>query len=133
MTEPAPPADPLAAIAGVVKELQATRAEVVRLRTYGRRNRKFILFDIIVTILLSGIGGGVVHAIQSANHANSAQLALCQAGNTSRAQQANLWEFLIRLSGPPKTAQGRRLIATFEHHLHVVFAPRDCSHLGRPQ
>jgi hypothetical protein len=131
MTEPAPPADPLAALAGVVKELQATRDEIVRLRTYGRRNRTFIVFDIVLTVLLTVLGGGVVHAIQSAGQANSAQLALCQAGNVSRAQQINLWEFLINLSPPPKTKQGKEVLTKFEAHLRSAFAPRNCGALGQ--
>jgi hypothetical protein len=131
MTEPAPPADPLATIRAVAKEMEATRAEIVNLRNYGRRNRKFILFDVGLTVLLTALGGGVVHAIQSAGHANSAQLALCQAGNVSRAQQINLWTFLINLSPPPKTKQGKELITKFEAHLRSTFAPRNCEALGQ--
>lgn len=131
MTEQAPPLEPLATLQAVLTELEGTRKEIVKLRTYGRRNRKFILIDIVITLVLTVLGGGVVHAIQAAGQANSAQLALCQAGNTARAQQVELWEFLIHISQPPKTAQGRKVLATFEHHLHVVFASRDCESLGR--
>ncbi len=59
----------------------------------------------------------------------ASQMALCQAGNVSRAQQIDLWEFVLRISGPPKTAAGRVVAAKFEAHLHAVFAPRDCKHL----
>jgi hypothetical protein len=59
----------------------------------------------------------------------ASQIALCQAGNVSRAQQIDLWEFVIRISGPSKTAAGRRVTAQFEQHLHAVFAPRDCARL----
>jgi len=131
MTDPGAAPDPLAAITGVMKELQATRAEVVRLRTYGRRNRKFIVFDIILTVLLTALSGGVVHAIQSAGHANSAQLALCQAGNTARAQQIGIWEFLLKLGNQPRTAHEKQVVDEFLAHLHQVFAPRDCASLGQ--
>jgi hypothetical protein len=132
VTEPAPAADPRAAVAEVLRELQATRDEVARLRRSGRRTFRFVLFDVAITLGVFAAGAIGVHAADSASQANGAQLALCQAGNTSRAQQADLWEFLIHLS-PPKTEQGKKLIATFEHHLHAVFAPRDCSRLGRSQ
>jgi len=115
--------------------LTAMAAEVKRLRTYGRRNRKFIWIDIALTILLSGVGALSVHATQSASQANSAQLALCQAGNTARAQQVRLWDYITDLppvkgSPPPSAAQKKR-VADFKAYLNTVFAPRDCSHLGR--
>ena len=105
--------------------------EVKRLRNYGRFNRKFILFDIALTILLAGVGAVSVHATQTASHASSAQLALCKSGNEARAQQIGLWDYLIKLSPPPPTAQARERLAKFEHHLNVIFAPRNCSHLGK--
>ena len=105
--------------------------EVKQLRTYGRFNRKFILFDIVLTILLALTGAVSVHATQAASHANSAQLALCQAGNEARAQQIGLWDYILKLSPPPQTSQGRERVAAFEHHLDVLFAPRDCGRLGR--
>lgn len=131
MTEPARPADPRAAIASVLEELKDTRAEIVRLRTYGRRNRTFVLVDIALTVLLTVLGGGVVHAIQSAGHANSAQLALCQATNTSRAQQIGIWQFVLNLSGPPRTAHEKQIRDKFLARLHETYAPRDCAALGR--
>ena len=126
------------ALNATTTELAATKAEVKRLRTYGRRNRAFIVFDVLLTILLAGVGGISVHAAQSANSANhsanqsnSAQLALCQASNTARAQQIDLWTFVISLSKKPQTAQQKKNIEAFEKHLNVIFAARDCSHLGR--
>lgn len=70
-------------------------------------------------------------AAQKAARADSAQQALCLSSNTARANEVDLWEFLIALGQPPKTAQGRRVLAQFVHHLHTVFAPRDCAHLGQ--
>ena len=62
--------------------------------------------------------------------ARAEQLALCRAGNEARAEQVNLWEFVIRLS-PARSARQRAVQAEFVHHLHAIFAPRDCAALGR--
>lgn len=128
-------ANAIATAQDLTEALGSMAAEVKRLRTYGRRNRKFIIFDIALTVLLSGVGYLAVHAAQSASQANSAQLALCQAGNVARAQQVTLWGHLLSLppapgSPPPSAAQEKR-IAEFKAYLDTVFAPRDCSRLGR--
>jgi hypothetical protein len=98
---------------------------------HGRRNSKWIAFDIAVTIALAVLGYLSVHAVDSASQANSAQLALCQSGNDARAKQVGLWEYVIHISPPPKTAQARKGITDFEAYLHTLFRPRDCNKLGR--
>ena len=70
-------------------------------------------------------------AAQQAAAASAGQVALCRAGNTARAEQVALWTFIIRLSKRPRSAQQRQVIAEFEHHLRIVFAPRSCA-LPRP-
>lgn len=108
--------------------------------------RHAVVFLFLLSLVLAGANGAftlnqVGHAsatartaamaAQRAASAEATQLALCQATNTARAQQIDLWDFLIRLSKPPATAQGRALIAEFVAHLHQVFAPRDCATLGK--
>ena len=75
------------------------------------------------------------HALSSASAAHQIamvaqqqQNALCEAGNTARAQQVNLWQYIIQLS-PAKTEQQRENIVKFETYLNHVFAPRNCAHL----
>lgn len=126
-----PRRDPVATAQGLTDAVTALAGEVENLRRYGHHNRTFIIVDILLTILLSGVGGLAVHAVQSAGQANTAQHALCEAGNEARAQQIGLWEYLIRRSPPPATAQARKNLVLFEQHLHIVFAPRDCTALGR--
>jgi hypothetical protein len=112
--------------------LTGVQAEMKRLRRYGKSNRKFILLDIVLTLGLALSGVVSVHAVQSADNANSAQLALCQAGNVARDQQVQLWEYVLHLSaGKHQTAAQKQVAATFDHHLHVLFAPRNCAVLGR--
>jgi regulator of extracellular matrix RemA (YlzA/DUF370 family) len=140
-------AEVLRALNATTGELIATKAEVKALkeesrelkgearflRTYGRHNRAFVIVDVLLTILLTAFGYLSVHAVQSASHANSAQLALCQAGNVSRAQQIQLWDYVLTLSskGSPQTPQQKQRAAEFRVYLHHVFASRDCRNLGR--
>ena len=129
MTDPADD-EALATAKGLTGAVTGLAAEVKRLRTYGRFNRKFILFDIALTVLLAGVGAISVNATHAASHAASAQLALCQSSNVARAQQIELWDYVISLgSGKPKTVQEQQNLAKFEAHLKVIFAPRDCSHI----
>ena len=57
---------------------------------------------------------------------------LCQSGNDARAQQVQLWEFVIHISKPPPhetpahRAQRERTVAQFVTHLHHVFGLRNC-------
>jgi len=100
-----------------------------------RGARHAVIFLFLLSLVLAGANllftshetGLAVRAGQKASAADAAQVALCRAGNTARAEQVDLWDFIIRISKPPKTAQGRRVLAEFENHLRVVFAPRNCA------
>lgn len=77
----------------------------------------------------------VKHAINSASAARQVaevaqrdQYNLCEAGNTARAQQVQLWQYIITLS-PPRTPQAQHTLTLFEDYLRTVFAPRNC---GQP-
>ena len=65
-------------------------------------------------------------AVAEARATADAQAALCRAANAARAEQVDLWTFIIHLSKPPKAAAQRHVLAEFEHHLRVIFAPRPC-------
>ena len=80
----------------------------------------------LTCLVLAGTGASYYLAIHNAASVTQ----LCQAGNEARAQQIGLWNYLIHLSGPPKTAEGRAVLARFEQHLRVVFRPRNCGALG---
>jgi hypothetical protein len=125
----------IATAQGLTEALGAMAAEVKQLRTYGRRNRKFIWFDVALTILLTAVSVVAVFAIQSAHDAEQNNRALCLSSNVARAQQIDLWNFAIALGkGKPQTAQQKEITARFEAHLHTLFKPRNCSHVnpGKP-
>ena len=72
------------------------------------------------------------HLVNRVTVAKASVVQLCQLGNESRAQQVQLWEFVIQISHSPPhesaahKAQRERTIRQFVAHLHKVFAPRDC-------
>jgi hypothetical protein len=141
-------ADALAAARGLTGALEGMTGQLAGLTAYGKRNRRMI-WGLIISITLDLILTAfvAVTAIQAHDANNSAKTAravavaaaqnnrnLCESSNIARAQQVELWTYLFDLAGPPKTAQGAKLTAEFKHHLQVVFAPRDCSHVnpGKP-
>ena len=64
--------------------------------------------------------------VNATRAAEASTVQLCQAGNTARAQQAGLWEYILGLSRQPRTPQQQAVVARFERHLHAVFAQRNC-------
>lgn len=130
MTEQIPPQNPLqAALAGVTelaKRVTFLTDEVKLLRTYGRRNRKYIAFDIVLTVAIL-----VVSYLFAQQHSNL--VAACQAGNQTRAQERGLWGHLYAgaLQEHPTLAQlaaDRKLIA----YVNKTFANKDCAAVYRP-
>lgn len=100
----------------------------LRYTTATSKHRVATAAFLAVVVYFGGLGGAYSLAIH-----NAATLTeLCQAGNEFRAQQIGTWNYVIQLSGPPKTQQGRAVLAKFEHHLRVQLAPRDCSNLKAP-
>ena len=111
--------------------LNDVAAEVKRLRKFGRTNRRFIVFDVLLTIALAVTGAVSVHAAQTANSVSASNRALCESSNVARAQQIELWNFVLSLSsGKPQTAQQKKNVAEFRQHLDAIFAPRDCGHVS---
>jgi hypothetical protein len=137
-------AETLATAKNQTEAMIALAAEVKQLRTSGRRTWKFVLFDVALTILLAVVSFIAVHASDSARGAQTAAVAaraaakvaeqdnknLCMSSNVNRAQETGLWDFLFDLAGPAKTKEGAKLDAEFLHHVAVLFAPRDCSHVN---
>ena len=55
---------------------------------------------------------------------------LCLSANASRAQQVELWDYILGLAQPPATPAARERIAEFKAHLEAIFAPRDCANVN---
>jgi hypothetical protein len=143
MTEPKP--DPIATARGLTDALKATAAEVERLRKYGRTNRKFVVVDVALTVLLAVVGLLSAHAVSQSSAASvlatqnhTAQIAICQSGNQARAQNEQLWNFIIALStsSPPRPgetaaqkAAGERIIGLLKAKVTMTFKSRNCQQL----
>jgi hypothetical protein len=129
--------DRMATRLGVVQ--QTSEERTAELRVYGRKNRRLIYLtlaslclDIALTIVL-GINVAVVHGNTAAIARTSASnLALCQSSNVARHQQVELWDFVLSIGKRPETARQKRTIAEFRHHLLVIYAARNCTHLHSP-
>jgi len=108
----------------------------VPLLTEGQKQGTWLAILIIamtVSILI-----GVLFSIYAVNRATSSRATvqeLCISGNDSRAQQVQLWEFVITLSvAPPNETHAEKAarlnrVREFRAYLHKVFAPRDCTRL----
>lgn len=140
MTEPAK--DPVATAQDLTGTLKNVLAEMVHLRKYGRTNRKFVIVDVVLTVLLAGVGGLSVHAASQADQNRTAQIVTCQASNQARAQNEQLWTYLINLSTsqPPRPgetsaqkAASKTLISLLRAKVSATFAARDCQKLARGQ
>jgi hypothetical protein len=117
------------------KAMETLAAEVMKLRKSGRRTWKFVLFDIALTIGLAFFAWIAHDASDSAAQARQATLATCHANNTSRAENLQIWNFLIVLSRPPaseppaKRAVAARQLAMIQAEIDKTFAPRNCQAL----
>ena len=123
----------------------ASEARDTDLRTYGRHNRWYILFDIVLTVALAVSTFIAVNASQHARDAQASAAAaraavsvtqqdsrnLCLSSNVARAQSIELWTFILDLPGSrTPTARQEEQIKAFRAYLDRVYAPRDCSHPG---
>jgi hypothetical protein len=125
-------AEVLAALDDTKGELKAAGDELARLRKYGRRNRLWIVIDIALTLLLSGVGALSVHAVQSAGQANSSagqihasNLAACQAGNIRLVKQRRALDAILS-QVPPQTAAARAIVSKDVGYILAGWEPRDC-------
>lgn len=148
MTEQTPPQPTLQAALSAVTDLASRvtklTAEVVRLRTYGRHNRWFVVIDIILTIGFAFATYVAVDASAAAGRngvtiaqLHATQLNGCRAGNQTRAQEIGLWVHLAAL-GKPAPGETPKQIKASEHEIaqflafvKSTFAPRDCRSLYR--
>jgi hypothetical protein len=137
-----PPMDPVARAASLEQAMNALGAKIGALVQYGRRNRHLIIllaisivFDLILSVALGVVAVGAHNASDRATVATSGVKANCQTGNTVRAEEVQLWDYIIGVSNsqPPPPGrtpeQQKQIVDQFLDHLHTIFAPRDCNHL----
>jgi hypothetical protein len=115
-----------------------------QLASYGHRNRHLIwitivslVLDILLTAAVTVVAIQAHDASSAAASARTAATAvaqsnrnLCLSANASRAQQVELWDYILSLAQPPATPAARERIAEFKAHLEAIFAPRDCANVN---
>ena len=130
MTEPSADSEALAVARALTESLNGMQRELKAVRQHSRRTRLLVIVAIISTAFdIAATTIGLV-ALTLALHASASNAALCQASNTSRAQQLQLWDHLFAIASPPATPAAREQVAEFRAYLDRDFAPRDCAHLG---
>lgn len=100
--------------------------------TPGARHAAVFLF-ILSLFLAAGNFLFTSNLVHRSAAATASVTQLCQSGNEFRAEQVQLWEFLISVSRPPPhetpamKTQREKVTRLFVAHIHQVFKPRDCS------
>jgi hypothetical protein len=142
-----PDRDPVATAQGLTDALTGMAGELNRLGAYGKRNRRLIWFtivslavDVALTVVVGLLAVQSHHASVTAQHASASNLALCQAGNTARAQNRELWDHLIQESltsaprpgeTPAQRAQAKKELDGLRSYVNTIFGSRNCSALGK--
>ena len=106
-----------------------------------RGSRSAVVFLFLLTLAIGGANLLFTSALVNGVNVNSARARankasitqLCQTGNESRAEQIDLWTFIIQISPPPphettaEAAQRLHVLHRFALRLHTIFRPRDCT------
>ena len=101
--------------------------------TRGTRRAVVYLFAFALLLAVSNLLW-TSHAVSASQAAQARVLAtsraLCLDSNQASARQVRLWQFILHIGKPPRTAAQRHVITGFEAYLHKAFAPQDCAALG---
>ena len=85
-------------------------------------------FALALVVLLLVVLPGFLRVQQVTDQLHRTQRAGCVAGNETRGNQIDLWNFVIGLSADPHpTAVQKARIAALQKRLHEIFAPRKCA------
>jgi hypothetical protein len=137
--EPGTLAETVSALAGQIAGL---RREIQDMDISGRRTRKVIRRQWVLTIVLAAVAifalrasivaGGAASAAQR-NAVNAEQV--CQQGNIARATTRDLWEGLFKLPSIPALTPAQQAardaqVATVRARIAVSYADQDCTKLG---
>lgn len=148
MTEQIPPQNPLqaalAAVTGLSERVTKLTGEVVNLRRYGRRNRRYIFIDVALTVVIAAVSWVAFDASATADQngvtiaqLHATQVSGCLAGNQTRVQEIKLWEHLAKIASPAphltkaQIAANKREVAALLAYIRMTFQPRDCAALYR--
>lgn len=156
MTSPPQPSDPADAIgtaqtlatalegmAGQLKTVNENSEERdAELKRYGRVNRRRIWLsyaglavDVVLTVVVGLFAVQAHNASTSAAETRTASIAACQSTNVARAENEQLWDYVLTLFAPRSgesaadRERGDQVLSALKAHVAVTFAPRNCERL----
>lgn len=123
-------------ISRVEASIAEFRADVDELTTYGHRNRTLIAMVAALSAVVCALAiitafvASDAHNASNAAHRNrQTAISACQAANDSRAQNRQLWLYVVQLvtaaNAHPTPAQANA-IKLFKDKIDATFAQRDC-------
>lgn len=119
----------------VSRRLQAVAEAQVRDRERAHRTRQLavglavsLVLDVVLTVMVTVLA---TSAFSQGSTLRAAQLSSCAADNVTRADQRQLWQYIIQLSGPAKTEAQRQQAQKFQAFVSTTFAPVDCAAVYR--
>lgn len=136
------------ALNGMAERLDQVKADSEErddnLKRYGRLNRRLVVVDITLTVLVAAVTWISAHAYDRASQAaesaaqlRGANIAACQQANVTRAENVQLWSKVIGISSANKPPPGQtaaehaRVITEFKAYVAQVFKAKDCSAIFR--
>jgi hypothetical protein len=155
MTSPQPP-DPAAAVdaaqtlaaaletmAGQLKTVNDNSEERdAGLEKYGRANRhriwlsySLVAVDVLLTVVVGLFAVQAHNASTTATQTRVSSIAACQSTNVARAENEQLWDFVLALIAPKadetgaEKAAGEKVLADLRAHVVHAFMPRNCTQL----
>ena len=98
-----------------------------------RRRVRWLALSVALDVLLSVRFGYIAlqtrQAQQAVDQNASNAVVTCEVGNQARANQVQLWSYILTLSGNTPAQQAQ--VEKVKVYLLQVFAPRDCSDLSK--
>lgn len=139
MSQPEPNRETLDTAQGLTAAMGAVSEDIQRLTAYGRRNRRLIwglvisiILDLALTVSVAIVAVQAHDANGAANQNRVSAIAACQSTNVARAQNQQLWDYLLAISQPrpgesaAQRARGEKALAEIRAKVATTFAPRDC-------
>lgn len=120
--------------AEVKSEVVTVQTRYIDLETYGKRTRRMIRWvagsvalDVLLTIGLAWNASGTRKSLRRTERNHTALVVACQDTNRVRAEDIQLWNFILTLPPQPGQRQDPQILARFRTALDQAFAPQDCS------
>jgi hypothetical protein len=126
--------------------LERMAGELAGVKAYGRRSRKWLVFDIALSVALGALGAftwaqqtRIDHASAIARHnqvtisqLHASEIKGCKSGNQARVAEIALWTHIYQLSVTKHTpAKIRAEDIALISYIRRTFAPRDCAAVYR--